>query len=293
MHHPNHHSRGEIMTPLQRLQSAVQTAGAPLSVGLEPRPGSPLFPDDTPLSADSILSFCRTIIDSTQSLAAAYKPNLAFFEALGPAGWSALEQVHKHIPAHAILLADAKRGDIGSTAAAYATAILDRIKAHAVTINPLMGFDCVEPFLNHPSKPLVYLLALTSNPGAADFLATDSAAEPTLAIRIATKAAEWDSTSSSIGLVVGATRADKDLRAIHAAAPNLPWLVPGIGAQGGSLEAVSTARGNAVTPAHILVHATRSLMPAAGESSSAIRANAAEFHAQLKQQFDTAVKQTS
>ena len=203
---------------------------------------------------------------------------------LSPEGWTALEQLHHNIPDHAILLADAKRGDIGSTATAYATAILDRVRAHAVTINPLMGHDCVEPFLTHHTKPLIYLLALTSNPGASDFLTPTTHDNQTpLAIQIATKANDWNAATQAIGLVVGATRSEADLRAIHHAAPALPWLVPGVGAQGGSIQAVAEARDNALSPAHLLVHATRSIMPEPDEPASAIKPKAQALHAQLNQ----------
>lgn len=273
------------MTPYQRIRDAIDHAGAPLSIGLEPRAGS-MLRDDTPITADSIESFCRIIIENTHDLAAAYKPNLAFFEAFGAPGWEALERLHTFIPSHAVLLADAKRGDIGSTAAAYALAIHDRVRAHAVTINPLMGYDAVEPFLHHAAKPFVYLLALTSNPGASDFLVPECAAEDSLAERIAMKAAAWDGGTESIGLVVGATRDAQDLARIHRAAPELPWLVPGVGAQGGAVSSVVSARVDNWSPEQALIHATRSLMPASGEQASAIREKAAAFHAHLKASFN-------
>ena len=228
------------MTPFDRLIHAVDHAGAPLSVGLEPRPGQ--LPDGFADTTQGITDFLQAVIDNTAHAAAAYKPTLAFFEALGSPGVAILEQLHERIPPHAGRLADATRGASGSPAAADAPAIHERVHAHAVTINPLMGTDAVEPFLEHPSSPLVYILALTSNPGAIDFILEPLAGPAPLAERIATKCAEWDAGMGRVGLVVGATRDEAAMRRVHDAAPDLPWLVPGVGAQGGAVTAVRAAR---------------------------------------------------
>lgn len=269
---------------LTKLREAVETTGAALSVGLEPRPDA--LPDGFERSAAGVGSFLRAVVEQTTPYAAAYKPNLAFFEAMGTPGYALLESLHEMIPAHAVLLADAKRGDIGSTAEAYASSIFGAMRAHAVTVNPLMGEDAVLPFVEWSGgvEPLVYLLALTSNPGAQDFLLCDEG-ETTLAERIAFKASAWDAGRGRVGLVVGATRDGVMMRRVHDAAPGLPWLVPGVGAQGGSVSAVVGARPGVCDPAQMLIHATRSLMPGPGEGVEAIASRAARMHAQLAEAF--------
>ncbi len=200
-----------------------------LCVGLDP--DSTLMP-----SGMSILDFNKAIIDATADLVCAYKPNLAFYEAEGATGWDILKHTVNCIPKGIPIIADAKRGDIGNTARAYAKAIFDQLGFDAVTINPYLGFDAVEPFLNYKDKG-IFMLCRTSNKGAADFQSLNvnsSEGKHPLYQAVANKAAEWNK-NKNIGLVVGATYPD-ELKTLRLAHPKMPFLIPGIGAQGGDLK---------------------------------------------------------
>ena len=168
-------------------------------------------------------SHCRRIVEETLPYAAAYKPNLAFFEALGPEGWAILDSIRRDIPADRIVIADAKRGDIGTTAERYAHAMLHVLDADAVTVNPLMGLETIAPYLTDASKA-TYVLTRTSNPGAEDYL-FDLA--PRIAADLATLA-----HPGHAGMVVGATHPERlpDILRHH---PDAALLIPGVGAQGG------------------------------------------------------------
>ena len=218
-------------TLAERLRRAAVTTGSSLCVGLDP--------DIAALGdAATMERWCAATVEATLPFAAAYKPNTAFYEQYGAAGWAVLERLRQRIPADRILLVDAKRGDIGSTAEAYARALLDVVDADAVTVNPLMGWDAVQPFLERPGRG-VFLITRTSNPGAADLLEQPlSDGEPVFA-RITALARRWD-PGGAVGLVVGAT-APAAVAEVRAGAPELPLLLPGVGAQGGSLEAAVVA----------------------------------------------------
>jgi orotidine-5'-phosphate decarboxylase len=174
------------------------------------------------------VSFCREIVAATEPVAAAFKINFAFFEALGPDGWRALAQVRSLIPVEIPVIADAKRGDIGNTASAYARAIFDWLDFDAATINPYLGWDSMQPFLHRHGR-LAFVLAKTSNPGARDFQDLDVGGEP-LYLHIARSAIEHE-RPAEIGLVVGATYPDA-LGRVRALDPDRLLLVPGVGAQG-------------------------------------------------------------
>jgi orotidine-5'-phosphate decarboxylase len=181
-----------------------------------------------------VLDFNRAIIDATSALVCAYKPNLAFYEAAGQKGWEVLQQTLDYIPKGIPVIADAKRGDIGNTAKAYASAIFTGLGAGAATVNPYMGFDSVEPFLAYQDKG-VFILCRTSNAGAADFQSlivggTDRA----LYQVVAKKSSEWNKFGN-VGLVVGATHPE-ELKSLRQAYPEMPFLIPGVGAQGGDLK---------------------------------------------------------
>ncbi len=196
-----------------------------LCVGLDPDPA--LMPQV------NMLEFLKAIVDATKDFVCAYKPNFAFYETHGLEGTSILEQIIKYIPDDIPVIGDAKRGDIGNTARAYASAVLDRFGCDAVTISPYLGFDSVEPFLNHKDKG-IFILCRTSNKGAHDFQdIVDSYGKP-LYVKVAEKALEWN-TQGNIGLVVGATYPE-ELEQIRKLCPDMPLLIPGIGAQGGDLE---------------------------------------------------------
>jgi orotidine-5'-phosphate decarboxylase len=183
---------------------------------------------------DPIFSFNKAIIDATHDLAVAYKPNIAFYERLGPKGWLSLEKTLDYIPKELFTIADAKRGDIGNTSSYYAKAFFEAMDFDSITIAPYMGSDSVEPFLQFEGKWAI-LLALTSNKGALDFQMIENE-NGKLYEQVIKKSSEWGSPEKLM-FVVGATRGDQ-LRAARKAAPNNFFLIPGVGAQGGSLKDV-------------------------------------------------------
>ncbi|MEM9931615.1 MAG: orotidine-5'-phosphate decarboxylase, partial [Bacteroidota bacterium] len=204
-----------------------------LCVGLDPDPTR--LPKHLPHTTESIASFCTQIIDATLPYCVAYKPNFAFFEAFGLAGYQALELVMDYIPDTHLTIADAKRGDIGNTARQYAKATFDQLGADAITVAPYMGRDSVTPFLEWTDK-WVILLAATSNAGAQDFQFIEDANGTPLYQRVLKTASDW-ATPEQLMFVVGATRPELlgDIRRII---PDHFLLVPGVGAQGGSLAEV-------------------------------------------------------
>jgi len=178
------------------------------------------------------LEFNRSIIDATKDLVCAYKPNFAFYEAMGGAGWEVLKGTIDYVPEDIPVILDVKRGDIGNTARSYAASAFERLGADAVTLNPYMGFDSIEPFLEYSDR-CSFILCLTSNPGSADFQKLVFDGKP-LYIHVAEAVVRW-SKHGQCGLVVGATHPD-ELRRVREIAPELPILIPGVGAQGGDLE---------------------------------------------------------
>ncbi|HIE17134.1 MAG TPA: orotidine-5'-phosphate decarboxylase [Dehalococcoidia bacterium] len=198
-----------------------------LCIGLDPDPE--LMPEV------SLLEFNKAIVDATVDLVCAYKPNLAFYEALGIDGLSVLQKTIEHIPDYIPVIGDGKRGDIGNTAKAYAKALFVTFGFDAATVNPFLGFDSIEPFIDYKEKG-VFVLCRTSNPGAVDFQDLVDARGVTLYEAVAQKAKEWN-VHGNIGLVVGATY-PSDLRMIRQLCPEMLLLIPGIGAQGGDLDSV-------------------------------------------------------
>ena len=223
------------MTALVRLRARVEALGAPLSLGIDPHPND--LPDGLRPDANGVESFARGVIQAAVDQAIAVKINVAFFEALGSAGWAALERVRRDVPADVVCVLDAKRGDIGSTAERYAEGIFGRLEADAVTLSPYLGEDAISPFLAHADR-LVYILARTSNPSAGRLQDLTADGEP-LFIHVARWVAEtW--TDGRAGLVVGATL-PADLALVRRAVPGPGFLVPGVGAQGGDLAAAVAA----------------------------------------------------
>lgn len=216
---------------MEKLLKAARTNGSLLCVGLDPDPE--LMP-----AGMGVLEFNRAIIDATSDLVCAYKPNLAFYEALGTTGLSALEKTVTYIPDAIPVIGDAKRGDIGSTARAYARALFETLGFDAATVNPYMGYDSLEPFIEYREKG-VFILCRTSNAGSVDFqdlvLSGKSAGveggERPLFEVVALRAREWNALGN-VGLVVGATY-PQELRRVRQLCPQMPLLIPGIGAQGG------------------------------------------------------------
>lgn len=188
-------------------------------------------------SDDPVFEFNKQIIDATHQYCIAYKPNIAFYEARGPRGWESLEKTMAYIPKDLFTIADAKRGDIGNTAALYAKTFFSYLNFDALTVAPYMGADSVKPFLDYENK-WVILLAHTSNSGSRDFqLLQSKETGRRLYEEVMVKALDWG-TADQLMFVVGATQAEK-LASIRKIAPGRFFLVPGIGAQGGDLEAVS------------------------------------------------------
>ena len=215
------------MTFFQKLASAARKNNSLLCVGLDPDPE--LMPDRL-----AILEFNRAIIDATRDLVCAYKLNFAFYEVAGTEGFEILKSTVDYIPDDIPTIADAKRGDIGNTARAYARSIFTNLNFDAATVNPYLGFDSVEPFIQYRDRG-VFILCRTSNPGAADFQSLRLAGKPgSLFEVVAEKASQWNS-HGNIGLVVGATY-PQELKLIREGYPDMPLLIPGIGAQGGDLE---------------------------------------------------------
>ncbi|UCH51091.1 MAG: orotidine-5'-phosphate decarboxylase [Chloroflexota bacterium] len=191
-----------------------------------------LDPDPTLMPKIGLLEFNKAIVDATADLVCAYKPNLAFYEALGIDGLIVLQMTIEHIPSHIPIIADGKRGDIGNTAKAYAKALFLTFDFDAATVSPYLGFDSVEPFIEYKDKG-VFVLCRTSNPGAVDFQNLTNDQGIPLYEMVARKAREWN-VSGNIGLVVGATYAE-ELKTVRQLCPEMPLLIPGIGAQGGDL----------------------------------------------------------
>ena len=227
---------------------------------------------------DPVFEFNKEIIDATKDHCVAYKINTAFYEALGVKGWEALEKTVRYIPETHFKIADAKRGDIGNTSAQYAKAFFEALPFDAVTVAPYMGADSIQPFLEYSGKWTI-VLGLTSNKGAADFemLQTD---DGLLFEQVLKKTAQWGSPGNLM-FVVGATQADAFTH-IRSITPNHFYLVPGVGAQGGSLAAISQ---KAMLPdCGLLVNASRAIIYAsAGE-------NFAEEAKHIAQQYQFEMK---
>ncbi len=215
----------------ERLRALAIVRHGALCVGLDPMPDQ--IPSHLGSGVDAAVRFCSDIVDATLEIACCYKPNAAYFEAYGPGGWEALAAVIAHIPAEVPVVIDAKRGDIGSTAERYAHSLVDLLGASAVTVNPYMGIDSVEPFLRRAACG-VYVLGRTSNPSSSEFQDLVIEGRP-LHLLVAETAARW-SVDGRVGLVVGATFPEQ-IAAVRKAVPKMPFLIPGVGAQGGDLEA--------------------------------------------------------
>lgn len=214
---------------------------------------------------DPIFEFNKQIIDATVEYAVAYKPNIAFYEALGPKGWESLQKTIEYIPKDIFTIADAKRGDIGNTSSLYARAFFKQMNFDSVTVAPYMGEDSVKPFLAFKDK-WVILLAHTSNPGASDFQLIESKITGRrLYEEVILKSSTWGSPDQLM-YVVGATQTDK-IESIRELIPDHFFLVPGIGAQGGDLESVSKYGMN--KQCGLLVNSARAIIYASTEKDFA------------------------
>jgi orotidine-5'-phosphate decarboxylase len=216
---------------------------------------------------DPIFEFNKAIIDATKDFAVAYKPNIAFYECYGPKGWESLKKTIDYIPDNIFTIADAKRGDIGNTSTYYAKTFYDYLKCDSVTVAPYMGEDSVTPFLEFKDK-WVILLALTSNKGAMDFQMTKDENGEELFKKVLRRSSEWG-TKDNLMFVVGATRAE-GIGEVRKVVPDHFFLVPGVGAQGGSLEDVSNYGWN--SDCGLLVNSSRGIIYASTGTDFADRA---------------------
>ncbi|MDP0489484.1 MAG: orotidine-5'-phosphate decarboxylase [Verrucomicrobiota bacterium JB023] len=247
------------MTYLEKLTARTAAVGN-LCVGLDPRP------ENHHNRISEVEDFLARLIEDTAPHAAAFKPNCAYFEALGSEGVALLERTVARIPAEIPIVLDAKRSDIGETQRRYAIAAFEHLRADAVTLNPFMGYDSLEPFLDYPGGKGLYLLALTSNSGSADFQRLEVDGE-TLYEKVAAFAARAASQNraSSVGLVLGLTNAGGALTRI----PDVPLLIPGLGAQGGDLSDLAGSKRQAPP----LINVSRGIMyPADGQSPGELAA---------------------
>ncbi len=236
---------------LEKIIAAQRTNRSYLCVGLDTDLNK--LPDILKKEKDPVAAFNKAIIEATKDLACAYKPNLAYYEANGAKGLESVTATLEAIPEHIFTIADVKRGDIGSTSDQYAIAFQKTIPFDCVTLSPYMGFDSVEVFLKDESKG-AFFLGLTSNPGARDFQYLELASGKKLYEQVTETVNKWNEPKRNCGLVVGATK-PSELEALRNLAPDLPFLIPGVGAQGGSLEEVLKANGNGVA----LINASRSI----------------------------------
>jgi orotidine-5'-phosphate decarboxylase len=257
----------------ERLDRAHAAADSLVCVGLDPDLAR--LPDDLRSDREPLLAFNRRIVDATHDLCAAYKPQIAFYSALGKEDELAasIRYIRERAP-DALVILDAKRGDIGNTAEAYAREAFERYDADAVTVNPYMGEDAVLPFLARPERGAV-LLCRTSNPGGHDFQDLVIDGLP-LYRRVAQRAAARWNRHGNLMLVVGATR-PQELAELRRAHPELSFLVPGIGAQGGDLEGILSV-GLDAGGKGLLVSSSRAVIYAGGGTSAAIREAAQELN---------------
>ena len=245
------------------LSAHIHSKKSHLCIGLDVQPD--MFPKSVLSSADPVIEFNSQIIKYTEDVAAAYKINLAFYEALGSEGYRLLKKTLSMIPKDTISIADGKRGDIGTSSEMYAKAIFKDLGFDAVTVNPYMGHDSIEPFTRYQDKG-VFVLVLTSNPGAMDFQKVNEGNGNPLYIEVATKLSGWNK-NDNIGMVLGATHPEELRRAVESA-PGLPCLVPGVGKQGGDPEELKKIfddnRGSS-----FLVNSSRSIIYASNEEDFA------------------------
>ncbi len=282
---------------LVRLAARSAATGTVLCVGIDPDPAA--LPPGFPATLAGVERFARLLVEAAAPHAAAVKPNLAFFEAFGSAGIAALERLRALVPAGVAFVADAKRGDIGSTAARQAAALFDILGADAVTVSPYLGEEAVAPLLERPDR-FAYVLCRTSNPGAGEFQGLVTVDDPALGApaeplwaRVARRVTTWG-PGGTVGLVVGAT-APAEMAAIRALAPGLAFLVPGVGAQGGEIGPVLAAGPATASPAGerpgggLLVNVSRGIAAAAAagpgspetDPGDRLSAAAAEWAARL------------
>ena len=247
------------MSFLEKLARAAERNRSLLCVGLDPDPER--------LAGDDIAGYLCAVVEATSDLVCAYKPNLAFYEQLGEAGYAALRTVLRAIPDDIPTIADAKRGDVEHTARAYARAIFDELGFDAATVNPYLGGDAVAPFIERADRGAL-IVCRTSNPGARDLqdlsVATASGSRP-LYQAVAELAKRWN-TQGNVGLVVGATYPD-EMRILRGLCPEMPFLVPGVGAQAGDLSR-SVRAGLDAHGRGLIINASRAVLYSSEENDA-------------------------
>jgi orotidine-5'-phosphate decarboxylase len=261
----------------QQLVSGIRQMGSYLCVGLDT--DRDRLPRHLLSCADPVFEFNRQIIDATKGHCVAYKINTAFYESSGVKGWETMERTVNYIPSTHFKIADAKRGDIGNTAGHYARAFFETLAFDAITVAPYMGEDSVRPFLEYKDKWTI-VLGLTSNPGAKDF-ELQQAGDGLLYEKVLKTAAGWG-TPDNLMFVIGATQAEAFQR-VRRLTPDHFYLVPGVGAQGGSLEEISKKAIN--KDIGLLVNASRAVIYASGGEDFATAAGnaAAAYHREMQQ----------
>ncbi len=240
---------------VRTLDDAWRRSDSLLCVGLDPEPSR--FPGALANRGDAIFDFCRAIVDATAPFASAFKPQIAYFAAHRAEDQleALIAHIHEAHPGLPVIL-DAKRGDIGSTAEQYAREAFERYRADAVTVNPYMGFDSIEPYLAHPGKGVI-VLCRTSNAGGSDLQFLDSGGRPLYQI-VATLAAQKWNASGELALVVGATF-PKEIEAVREIVGDMPLLIPGIGAQGGDVQATVRA-GRTQAGTGMMINSSRAIL---------------------------------
>lgn len=269
------------MTFLEQLNETIQHHNSLLCIGLDTDINK--IPQHLQIEPDAIYAFNKAIIDATSETVCAYKLNIAFYSAYGQHGFEALQQTisyikdtYEHIP----VILDAKRADIANTSENYAREAFDVLDADAVTVNPYMGFDSVKPFLERKDKGVI-ILARTSNEGATDFQELEVSGKP-FYMHVAQKVVDWHTQYKNCLMVVGAT-APEQLKQIREIAPDIFFLVPGIGAQGGDLEATLKA-GLMANKSGLLINSSRGIIYASAGEDFAQKAK--EQAAELQEQIN-------
>ncbi len=271
-------TRAPVASFADKLRDAQAANRSLLCVGLDPDPAR--FPASVGTTPDAIVAFNRAIIEATADLACCYKPNLGFYLLYGALGVEALAQVRRDVPAHIPVLLDAKFGDMDITSVGYARAAFETWNFDALTVNPFLGRDALDPFLAYRDRG-IFILAKTSNPGSGLLQDRQLDDTSTITMAVVNHANKWN-TAGNVGLVVGATYPEQ-IAEVRTAAPTLPILVPGVGAQGGDLE-VAVRAGLDANRAGLLVSASRAISYASSASDyqDAARAAAESLRTQIE-----------
>ncbi|WP_414450375.1 orotidine-5'-phosphate decarboxylase [Burkholderia sp. 22PA0099] len=261
------------LTFIDTLRAAWQRTNSLLCVGLDPEPTR--FPAHLANRPEAIFDFCREIVDATAPYASAFKPQIAYFAA--HRAEDQLERLIAHIhlqhPGLPVVL-DAKRGDIGSTAEQYAREAFERYRADAVTVNPYMGYDSIEPYLAYEDKGVV-VLCRTSNPGGSDLQFLETGGRPLYQVVAELAATKWNAKTGQLALVVGATF-PKEIEIVRGLVGDMPLLIPGVGAQGGDVQATVSA-GRTADGGGMMINSSRAILYASnGEDFTEAAARAAQ-----------------